>query len=238
MPTRSSHPRKSALKGRAGGILLLASLWGLASCALVPGYTPRSVLAAENLAVAEGYAELSNYPKAQEYYRKAARSKDYRNAAEWGLARSLALSGDFTSALPLLEGLLKRDSQNRMLLEARAYALVALERTEDGLAAYGELRESYPDDPEAAVDYVAALTLAKRWDDALGLATQVRERFPDAEALSRLERLEETALAGKEKDTAEETQGESPEGSLGDNPEDTQTESPEESGPVPSVETP
>lgn len=222
MPSLCLRFSNFTFAGRVGIALLLAAHWSLSSCALLPGYTPSAVLAAENLAVADGYAELSKFSKAQEYYRKAARSKAYRNAAEWGLARSLALSGDFASALPVLEGLLERDGKNRMLLEARAYALVMLSRADDGLAAYDKLRSDFPDDPEAAADYVAALVLAERWDEALEESERVRERFPDSDALSRLDKLDETAVGGKDKEAAA----------------DTRDESASEGDPVPSGDTP
>lgn len=188
----------------------------LASCALIPGYTSASDVAAENLAIADGYAGLSKYDKAAQYYKKAERVKVYRNAARWGLARSRAMTGDWAAAAELLEGLHRQDSTNRLVSEAYAYALVKNGSTDEGLSLYSSIRASSPDDADAAVNYAEALSLAGKWEDALSAINEIREKFPDADALARLDGIEkkcEEALNPSEPEKTSE-HGDKPAGEL------------------------
>ena len=129
---RARKPLMETRFGRAAGsggglwlaVVLLSCVASVSSCALMPGYSSAADIAAENLAIADGYAGLSNFDKAASYYQKAARVKSYRNAAQWGLARSSAMLGDWDTAVTLLEGLLRQDGANRLVKEAFAYALV------------------------------------------------------------------------------------------------------------------
>lgn len=191
-------------------ILALFALVIASSCALMPGYTSAEELAAENLAIADGYAGLEKYGKAIDYYRKASRSPKYRNAADWGLARSLSLSGDWEAALPILERLHGQDRENRLIAEAYAYALISSGKLDEGLDAYRSVYDRDRDNPEAAVNYVEALAISERWDSVLSEAAVVRSAFPENENLARLDALEEkarTALAPEPPETEESADG-------------------------------
>ncbi len=186
--------RFARVAASGGGLLLafalLSCVASVSSCALMPGYSSAADIAAENLAIADGYAGLSNFDKAAFYYKKAARVKAYRNAAQWGLARSSAMSGDWDTAVTLLEGLLRQDGANRLVKEAFAYALVKKGDTERGLALYKAITEEDPENATAAVNYAEALCIAGKWEESLSAAKDARERFPEAGALSRLDAIE------------------------------------------------
>lgn len=192
--------RKSDSRRRAAGVKALAALLVLsftfsASCAFLPGYTSSADIAAENLAIAEGYAGLSKHDKAELYYKKASRVREFRNAGNWGLARTYALTGNWKEAIPLLEGLYAQDNSNVLIKKAYAYALVAGGASDKGLELYASLKEKSPDDPQSAVNYVEALTLAGKWQEALDASSAIRDKFPEAGETSRLDTLEEKCKA-------------------------------------------
>lgn len=169
--------------------LVAAALVAVSACATPGGSNRDADIAAEYYAIAEGYAGLSKYDKAAEYYRKAARRKEYANAASYGLARAYALSGKWTDARDTLAPLYAQDTGNRMLSSAYAFALASSGETKKAVELYSELWRAVPDDPQTGRNYAEILFVAGSYGDALALAEDLQKRFPDVDALKGLDDL-------------------------------------------------
>jgi len=165
----------------------------LASCA-----TGGKRMAAEYYALAEGYAEISKHDKAIAYYRKAARWPAYENASRYGLARSLAMTGDYSGAIEAIEPLLAEDPDNKLVSGAYAFLLAKSGKADEAVALYKRFYDESPDDPRAGRDYAELLVLAGRNQEAIDLVAALKLRFPGAEALKDVDALETRAKAAIE----------------------------------------
>ncbi|GEM_PF-504808 len=182
--------RRSLFPALLALIMLLAS-----SCAVIRGGVTRQTIASEYYSIAEAYADLEKYDKAIPYYEAAAKQKQYRNAARYGLGRMYGLTGDWKQAEDIFESLLKKDKGNEMLEGAYAFALVSQGKTEKAIPLYKALMEKHPDDPVIARDYAEVLIVAKQYEDALESIASTREKFPDSDVLKDLDDLEAKANA-------------------------------------------
>jgi tetratricopeptide (TPR) repeat protein len=165
------------------------------SCAVIRSGVTHQTIASEYYSIAEAYADLEKYDKAIPYYEAAARQKQYRNAARYGLGRMYGLTGDWEKASDIFKSLLGKDPENEMLEGAYSFALVSQGKTEKALPLYKGLMDKHPDDPVRARDYVAILIVAKRYEDALDEIAATREKFPDSDVLKDLDDLEAKASA-------------------------------------------
>jgi tetratricopeptide (TPR) repeat protein len=182
--------------GRRAFVALLALLMlAASSCAVIRSGVTHQTIASEYYSIAEAYADLEKYDKAIPYYEAAARQKQYKNAARYGLGRMYALTGDWEKASDIFKSLLSKDPENEMLEGAYSFALVSQGKTEKALPLYKGLMDKHPDDPARARDYVAILVVAKQYEDALDEIAATREKFPDSDVLKDLDDLEAKASA-------------------------------------------
>lgn len=181
--------------------LVLAILVALAqSCSTL--YSGKD-MAGEYYTLAEAYSEVKKYDKAIVYYEKAAASREYSNAAKYGLARSYALTGNWDGAVKILSSLLKRDPDNKTLASSYAFALVSSSRMDEGLTLYKILWEKYPDDSVMARNYAELLFIAGKYDETTAQIALIKERFPDTEGsknIAALEKKIEDATAPKKEE--------------------------------------
>ena len=140
--------------------------------------------------IAQAYADVSKYDKAEEFYLKAAKDPAHKNAAEYNLARVYGLQGEWEKAKSILARQHTEAPGNVLILKAYAYSLAA---TGDGARAcemYKKLYDNDAENPEAALNYARILILSKRYDEALSFIEEVKTRFTenaDAKALAELE---------------------------------------------------
>jgi tetratricopeptide (TPR) repeat protein len=169
-------------------------------------------MAGEYFTLAEAYCEVKKYDKAIVYYEKAATSREYSNAAKYGLARSYALTGNWDGAVKILVSLLKRDPDNKALASSYAFALVSSARMDEALTLYKILWEKYPDDSVMARNYAEMLFIAKKYDETTAQIALIKEQFPDTEGSKNIAALEKkikdaTAPKKEEGEGSEEDKG-------------------------------
>lgn len=152
-------------------------------------------IAAEYYAIAEGYTGTSKYDKAIDYYEKAARYKNFANAAHYGLARVYALSGKWDESCALLDDLYAQDNTNEMITTAYAFALASEGRSVKALGLYEAIWKAHVDDPQAGRNYAEILVLVQRYQDALDLIDELKKKFPDADAMKGIDDLAKKAAA-------------------------------------------
>jgi len=168
----------------------------LSSCATVGNGLVEQNVASEYYAIAEGYAGLSKYDKAILYYRKAAVRKEYANAANYGLGRMYALSGKWREARDVFSDLYAKDPENTLVASAYAYALASNGQTGEALALYETVWRRNSGDPQGMRNYASMLVLAERYGEAIALIAELKEKFPDTDALKGIEELEKKAADG------------------------------------------
>ena len=176
---------------------LACSVFLLSSCATV--MTPKE-LAGEYYVLAEGFVEIAKYDKAIPYYQKAAQRKEYRNAAEFGLARAYALSGKWAESCTLLVRLHGLDPDNTLIGSAYAYALVNVGKTDEALNLYASLCAARGDDSVLARNYAELLFLSGRYEETGYEIAWIKSQFPDSDGakdIASLEKKLETAVAPK-----------------------------------------
>lgn len=163
----------------------------LSSCATMK---PSNSVSPENyMELANGYAGLSKYEMALTFYSQAQKYPDYRNAAEYGMARMYAFLGKWDESVLLLKTLLQRDPENMIVASALAYALAAKGEVAEASLLYHDLYEKNADDPESGLAYAKILLLCKNYQDVLDLSLSLREKFPESSIISSLVVIEKKA---------------------------------------------
>lgn len=161
-------------------------------------------LTTEYFEIANAYAELKNYDKAIEFYKKASADKKYTNACEYNTARMHGLKNEWKEAEKILTKLHKQEPENKMLLEAYAYSLVATGKTKEGKAIYKELAEKNGDDPKELLNYLHVLVFAKDYTTAKSEVEKAILKFPSAEERASFDEIQkeiEKELSGKQAET-------------------------------------
>lgn len=176
--------------------LIVVMLFVSTSCAVLGGSAGRRDIAAEYYAVAEGYAGISKYDKAIEYYRKAALRKEFANAANYGLGRMYALSGKWSEACEQFSPLYKAEPSNGLIASAYAFALASNGQKDEALAVYELVYQNSADDPVAARNYAGMLVLTGKYTEALVEIAALKKNFPDSDAVKGIDELEKKAQQG------------------------------------------
>ncbi len=176
------------------------------SCLSAPD---RESIAAEYMILAEGYAGLEKYDQALFFYRKAAMEPSYKNAAEYGIGRIYALTGNWKDAAKVFASLYEMEPENEILISSYAYALAASGDVDKALPVYRVIMEKHPDDARFAVDYVELLFVAGLYDEVRQETAALEERFPDnpeVASLADIERRIDEALKAREEGKEPEAQ--------------------------------
>lgn len=137
-------------------------------------------LSNEYFEIANAYAELKNYSKAIEFYEKASTDEKYKNACEYNLARMFGLQNDWTKSTKLLQNLHKKEPNNKLVLSALAYSLVASGSLDEGKKLYKDIADSEPENPESTLNYIRILVLAKDYETAKAELEKAILNFPSA----------------------------------------------------------
>ena len=170
--------------------------------------------------IAQAYADVSKYDKAEEFYLKAAKDPAHKNAAEYNLARVYGLQGEWEKAKSILARQHTEAPGNVLILKAYAYSLAA---TGDGARASEMYKKLYDDDaenPEAALNYARILILSKRYDEARSFIEEVKTRFTENADAKALAELEEKIKKAQE-EPANQEKGAQPKDSTAQNKNDT-----------------
>ena len=123
-------------KSVAMASIAVALIGTFCSCAVLRGGITRQTIASEYYAIAEAYSDLEKYDKAIPYYKEAAKEKEYRNAARYGLGRMYGLTGEWETARDIFESLLKKDPNNELLETAYSYSLVSSGKADEAVPLY------------------------------------------------------------------------------------------------------
>ena len=102
------------------------------------------------------------------------------------------LSGQWSKSVKILADLLERDSENHLLTEAYAYALVASGDLAAGLNLYEKIALSDENNPVAQINYLRLLIAAGHYEVALAKIEEARLRFKTSPETATLNSLEKT----------------------------------------------
>lgn len=185
-------------KSVAMASIAVALMGVVCSCTVLRGGITRQTIASEYYAIAEAYSDLEKYDKAIPYYEEAAKQKEYRNAARYGLGRMYGLTGDWDTARDIFESLLKKDPNNEMLETAYSFSLVSSGKADEAIPLYRSVMELHPDDPVLARNFVEIQILAGKYDAALETIAAARTKFSDSDVMKEFDDLEAQATAAKE----------------------------------------
>ncbi len=166
----------------------------LASCASRRASIAERELASEYLSVADAYAELGKHEKAVEFYLRARKIPEFRNATSYSLGRMYALSGKWREAVDMFEALHREEPENARVSAAYAFALVSTGETERALAVYEAAYVAKRDDPTTNRDYAEMLLIAGKPEEAINHIALVREGLADTKVASDLDSIEKRAL--------------------------------------------
>ena len=183
--TRGDPLMKRILFGGFTIVLIILASCSLIACSMLP-----QAKAAEYYELAEGYADLSKYDKAINYYKKAGQRKEYVNASNYGLARMYAFSAKWDEASKLFSDLYKQDPESTMIASAYAYSLASSGQYDKALSLYDSLYQKNNDDPVLARNYAEMLFISKKYEETLAQITLMKEKFPDTDALKGIDALE------------------------------------------------
>ncbi len=177
-------------------LLLLSVIISLSfvSCASLKDSQTELELASEYLSIADAYAELGKHDKAIEFYLRARKRDEYRNATAYSLGRMYALSGKWREAVAMFEPLYQEESDNARVSAALAYALASVGETERALTVYEGAYKAKMDDPATNRDYAEMLLLAERPEEAISHIALVKEAFADTKVAADLDAIEKRAL--------------------------------------------
>ncbi len=139
--------------------------------------------------IADGYAEIKNYDKAIYFYDKASKSDIYKNASKYNMARMHALKQSWKDAVKLLAELYKSDPENRLVYTAYAYAITASGDFEKGCKMYEAIYKSETENPEATINYIRILIVAKKYDKARKILEDGMLKFTGDEEKKKLDAL-------------------------------------------------
>ena len=148
--------------------------------------------------IAQAYTDVSKYDKAGEFYRKTAKDPAHKNAAEYNLARVYGLQGDWAKARPILERQYQEAPGNLLILKAYAYSLAATGDEERACVMYKKLADEDAENPDSAINYGRILVLAKKYDEATALLTELKTRFTETAEKKQLDDLEEKIKKAQE----------------------------------------
>lgn len=148
-------------------------------------------LAGEYFSIAQSYAELKNYSKAVDFYLKAEKSEEYKNAVQYNLAQVYALQKDWNSCLKYIEPLYKEAPENIKLSTAYAYALASAGKEEKALSVYEKIYFENKETPEYFFNYVRLLIIVKKYEKAKELLAESKEKFTQEDDKKTINSLEQ-----------------------------------------------
>ncbi len=134
-------------------------------------------LSGEYFSIAEGYTELKKYEKAVEFYKKAEKSDQYKNAVQYNLAQVYALQNDWVNCLKYLEPIYEQVPENIKIATAYAYALSSSGQEKKALEIYEKIYLKEPETPIYFFNYIRILIVSKKYDEALKLLDENKEKF-------------------------------------------------------------
>lgn len=189
-------------------ILPLIALFAIlsASCATV---ARNQEMCEEYFAIAEGYAGISKYEKALDYYRKAITCKPLENASAYGIGRMSALLGNWDDAIDSFYTLYSKEPDNSIVAFAYAFSLASGGKTDLALEMYKKNYEKDTENPKLARDYAEILVLSGKYQECLDQITLIKEKFPDSDAVKDIDALEKKANLGLNPVVTEEKKNES-----------------------------
>ncbi len=185
-----------ALSAPALAVIALFSviLLAFASCASRRASYAERELASEYLSVADAYAELGKHEKAIEFYLRARKVEEYRNATSYSLGRMYALAGKWREAADMFGALHREEPENSRVSAAYAFALASVGETELALTVYEAAYRAKSGDPATNRDYAEMLLIAGKPEEAISHIALVRDAFADTKVAADLDSIEKRAL--------------------------------------------
>ncbi|GMO47179.1 MAG: hypothetical protein Pg6C_09320 [Treponemataceae bacterium] len=171
-------------------VLLAASC---ASTGVIPGENAKILknLAGEYFTVAGAYANTKQYDKAIEYYRLAARDKNYHTAARYEMARMNAFLSRWEDAEKIYADLLKNDPRNRDIASSLAYVKAMSRDLAGAESLYRELLVQNEYDRQIYENYIRILAAQKKNGEAHEALETYKKLFSLPENADTIAKLEE-----------------------------------------------
>ena len=171
-------------------IILCLACGAITSCASdggipIPGENEITLenITAEYFSIAKGYADIKNYTKAAEYYKKAMSSKKLHDAAYYEMGRCYALAKDWGNAEQVFLNLQKKDPENTNIQISLAYIKAMSGKTSEALALYRMLMEKNPTNASLLINYIAVLMADGKYEIAEQQYYVLKKKFPDEKAI-------------------------------------------------------
>lgn len=141
-------------------------------------------ITAEYFAIAKGYADIKNYTKAIEYYKKAMSSKKLHDSAYFEMARCYAFAKDWPNAEAIYEDLEKKDPENTNIKKSLAYIKAMSGAFKEAEEMYRMLVEKNPSDQSLLKNYIYVLMADGKYEIAETQYFILKENFPDEKAIT------------------------------------------------------
>ena len=136
-------------------------------------------ITAEYFAIAKGYADIKNYTKAIEYYKKAMSSKKLHDSAYFEMARCYAFAKDLPNAEAIYKNLEKKDPDNTNIKISLAYIKAMSGELKEAEEMYRILVEKNPNDQSLLKNYIFVLMADGKYEIAETQYFILKEKFPD-----------------------------------------------------------
>lgn len=92
--------------------------------------------------------------------------------------QKLLAAGNYQAALQQAENGLQQNAGNRNLLLAKGFALVKLNRLDEAIGFYDQLRKVIPDDPEPGNNLAMIFRMQKKYPQAITIFAETIQAFP------------------------------------------------------------
>lgn len=205
---RQKKAQTALLKGK---VLLICYLFWLCATMLSAAGRTEPEIAKAYFEIAQAYTDTAKYDKAVEFYQKAAKDPEHKNAAEFNLARVYGLQGDWEKACPILERQYAEAPGNVLLLKAYAYSLAATGKHSRAIEMYHKLYNDDKENPDSALSYARILVFTKHYDEAQTFIDELKPVFAETNEKKILDELEEKIKAARENPEKEASSAESKE---------------------------
>lgn len=179
-------------------ITIAVSFYLLCNLSVFAHGVPDAVHAAEYIEVAQAYTEIKNYERAITWYKKALKSPEYGETAQYQLARVYALNKNWKEAAQLLQPLYEKSPENTVLLEAYAYVCAVQGEADTAIALYKKYYDLDRENPRAGENYVRILISSKQYDDADAVIKELLKKYEKTDEEQKIKELQNKIVSIRE----------------------------------------
>lgn len=147
----------------------------------VPGESgiKKRTISNEYLTIADTFYDLEKFDKAITYYTLAMKNKNIYWTCYYKLARSYAMSKNYTEARKMFLTLLKRDKENVNLRLSLAYLYAMEGKLSKAEVLYAYIWSENKENPDTLVNYIDVLIASEKYQKAGTYLNILKELFSD-----------------------------------------------------------